>query len=93
MVWIPDNAKMRQARLSDSPSDAASYLASTVPEPENAALREAFLSRGPEAIDYPERNTEVRLQPVKVYPDYYPEKRARLRAVGCSSLLPSMPPG
>src|SRR4029077_8388014 len=27
-----------------------------------------------EAIDYLERNTEVRLQPVKVYPDYYPDR-------------------
>jgi succinate dehydrogenase/fumarate reductase flavoprotein subunit len=74
MVWIPGNTKMQQAGLPDSPSDAQDYLASTVPEPENAALREAFLSRGPEAIDYLERNTEVRLQPVKVYPDYYPDR-------------------
>ena len=49
------------------------YLASTVPEADNADLRDIFLSRGPEAIDYLEANTEVRLQPVKVYPDYYPE--------------------
>ena len=73
MVWIPGNAKMKQAGLSDSLCDAQNYLASTVPETENAALRAAFLSHGPEAIDYLERNTEVRLQPVKVYPDYYPD--------------------
>jgi succinate dehydrogenase/fumarate reductase flavoprotein subunit len=36
--------------------------------------REAFLSRGPEAIAYLEANTEVRLQPVRVYPDYYPDR-------------------
>jgi succinate dehydrogenase/fumarate reductase flavoprotein subunit len=74
MVWIPVNAQMKRAGLADSPSDAASYLASTVPEADNADLREAFLTRGPEAIGYLEANTEVRLQPVKVYPDYYPEK-------------------
>jgi succinate dehydrogenase/fumarate reductase flavoprotein subunit len=74
MIWIPGNAKMKQAGLPDSLSDAASYLASTVPEAENADLRETFLSRGPEAVEYLEANTEVRLQPVKVYPDYYPEK-------------------
>jgi len=74
MVWIPGNAKMKQAGLSDRLCDAQNYLASTVPETENAELRAAFLSRGPEAIDYLEQNTEVRLQPVKVYPDYYPEK-------------------
>jgi succinate dehydrogenase/fumarate reductase flavoprotein subunit len=73
MVWIPGNAKMKQVGLSDSLCDAQNYLASTVPETENAELRAAFLSYGPEAIDYLERNTEVRLQPVKVYPDYYPD--------------------
>ena len=33
MVWIPVNAQMKQAGLSDSPSAAADYLAGTVPEP------------------------------------------------------------
>jgi succinate dehydrogenase/fumarate reductase flavoprotein subunit len=65
---------MREAGIDDSLPDAAAYLASTVPETENADLREAFLSRGPEAVNYLEANTEIRLQPVKVYPDYYPEK-------------------
>jgi succinate dehydrogenase/fumarate reductase flavoprotein subunit len=74
MVWIPVNAKMKPAGLDDSLPEAASYLASTVPESENADLREIFLARGPEAVDYLEAKTEVRLQPVKAYPDYYPEK-------------------
>lgn len=73
MVWIPLNAQMKRAGLPDSPAAAADYLAGTVPEPENADLRAAFLARGPEAIDFLEANTEVRLQPVKVYPDYYPD--------------------
>jgi succinate dehydrogenase/fumarate reductase flavoprotein subunit len=42
MVWIPVNAKMRDAGLSDSRADAEAYLATTVPEDANAALREAF---------------------------------------------------
>jgi succinate dehydrogenase/fumarate reductase flavoprotein subunit len=74
MVWIPANAHMKQAGMPDSASDAAAYLASTVPEIENAGLRKTFLARGPEAVEYLEDNTEVRLQPVKTYPDYYPER-------------------
>src|ERR1700693_5757396 len=74
MIWIPVNAKMKQAGMDDSLSGAASYLASPVPEAENADLRETFLARGPEAIEYLEANTEVRLQPVKIYPDYYPDR-------------------
>ncbi|QIO35508.1 FAD-dependent oxidoreductase [Bradyrhizobium sp. 1(2017)] len=74
MVWIPANAKMKEAGLSDSITDAVQYLSSTVPEPANAGLRAAFLARGPEAISYLEANTELRLQPVRAYPDYYPER-------------------
>jgi succinate dehydrogenase/fumarate reductase flavoprotein subunit len=74
MVWIPANCNMKQAGLPDSLSDAADYLASTVPEIENADLRDTFLKRGPEAVEYLQANTEVQLQPVKAYPDYYPEK-------------------
>ena len=74
MVWIPGNALMKQAGLDDSLPAASSYLAGTVPESENADLRETFLARGPEAVGYLQANTEVRLQPVKTYPDYYPEK-------------------
>jgi succinate dehydrogenase/fumarate reductase flavoprotein subunit len=74
MVWIPVNTRMKHAGIDDSVSNAADYLASTVPETENADLRAAFLAHGPEAVEYLEANTEVRLQPVKTYPDYYPEK-------------------
>ena len=74
MVWIPVNARMKHAGIDDSLSKATDYLASTVPETENADLRDAFLANGPEAVEYLEANTEVRLQPVKTYPDYYPEK-------------------
>jgi succinate dehydrogenase/fumarate reductase flavoprotein subunit len=73
MIWIPVNAGMKQAGLPDSLSDAVDYLVGTVPEPDNADLRDIFLSRGPEAVDYLEVNTEIRLQPVKAYPDYYPD--------------------
>lgn len=74
MVWIPANARMKEAGLSDSITDAVRYLSSTVPEPANAGLRAAFLARGPEAVAWLEANTEVRLQPVKVCPDHYPER-------------------
>ncbi|WP_027516617.1 FAD-dependent oxidoreductase [Bradyrhizobium sp. WSM1417] len=74
MIWIPANAKMKQAGLSDSVTDAVQYLSNTVPEPANAGLRAAFLARGPEAVAYLEANTQVRLQPVKACPDYYPER-------------------
>jgi succinate dehydrogenase/fumarate reductase flavoprotein subunit len=74
LVWIPANPKMKEAGLSDSVTNAVQYLSSTVPEAANAGLRAAFLARGPEALAWLEANTEVRLQPVKACPDYYPER-------------------
>ena len=73
MVWIPANAHMRGAGLADTVDDARQYLASTVPESANADLRDIFLARGSEAIAYLEANTELRFQPVILYPDYYPD--------------------
>jgi succinate dehydrogenase/fumarate reductase flavoprotein subunit len=74
MIWIPGNALMKQAGLDDSLAGAVDYLVGTVPESDNADLRAVFLARGPEAVGYLQAKTEVRLQPVKTYPDYYPEK-------------------
>ncbi|QDF36579.1 FAD-dependent oxidoreductase [Bradyrhizobium symbiodeficiens] len=74
MVWIPANARMKEAGLSDSVADAVQYLSGTVPEPANAGLRAAFLARGPEAIAWLESNTDVRLRPVKACPDCHPER-------------------
>jgi succinate dehydrogenase/fumarate reductase flavoprotein subunit len=73
MVWIPANAQMRDAGIADTVADAKTYLSQTVPERANAELRDTFLARGPEAIDYLQANTELRFQPVKLYPDYYPD--------------------
>src|SRR6201997_5367692 len=73
MVWIPANAHMRGAELADTMADAREYLSQTVPESANADLRDIFLARGPEAIAYLEANTQLRFQPVKLYPDYYPD--------------------
>jgi succinate dehydrogenase/fumarate reductase flavoprotein subunit len=73
MVWIPASHHMRAAGIADTPANARDYLAQTVPERANADLREIFLARGPEAIEYLEARTELRFQPVKLYPDYYPE--------------------
>src|SRR3954467_5666792 len=56
MIWIPANAKMKEAREADSVTDAVRYLSNTVPEPANAALRAAFLARGPEAVAYLQAN-------------------------------------
>lgn len=69
MVWAPGNALSN----GDTIEQARTYLAHTVRGDHNAAAREAFLQRAPEAVAYLARHTEVQLQPVRVYPDYYPD--------------------
>ena len=73
MVWIPANAKATQAGMADRTEWARVYLEQTVPGSFNENARCAFLRSGDKAIAYLERKTSVRLRPVKIYPDYYPD--------------------
>src|SRR5438067_7489275 len=73
MVWIPANAKMARAGISDSIERAQVYLDHAVPGRFNERLRSAFLANADAAIAYLECRTSVRLEPVVNYPDYYPD--------------------
>ena len=72
MVWIPNNHKMKEEGLSDSLEAAREYLRQTVPDFKRERI-EAFLTHGDEAIRFLEARTSVKLQPVRRYPDYYPD--------------------
>jgi succinate dehydrogenase/fumarate reductase flavoprotein subunit len=73
MVWVPANPKMQAAGLADSREQAQLYLSHTVPGEANGALRDAYLTRAPEAIEYLEARTALAFRPVVFYPDYYPD--------------------
>jgi succinate dehydrogenase/fumarate reductase flavoprotein subunit len=73
MVWIPANAKATRLGSADTIERARLYLEHTVSGSFNANLRRAFLTNGEPAIAYLEAKTSVRLRPVKIYPDYYPD--------------------
>ncbi|MEQ9639131.1 MAG: FAD-dependent oxidoreductase [Alphaproteobacteria bacterium] len=68
MVWAP-----MAAAGDDTAEAAAAYLDATVPTESGRDLRAAFLTKAPEAIAYLDSNSEVKLRPVPLYPDYYPE--------------------
>ncbi|MCW5666250.1 MAG: FAD-dependent oxidoreductase [Piscinibacter sp.] len=74
MVWIPANHKMAEAGLPDSPAQARTYLAATVPGADDDRRLATFLARGDEAIRFLEAHTALKFQPVRRYPDYYPEQ-------------------
>lgn len=73
MVWVPGNPLAASIGKPDSIDAARIYLASLVHGDHNAAVREAFLTQAADSIAYLERHSSVRLQPVTVYPDYYPD--------------------
>ena len=72
MVWIPGNAKMPAAGLSDSEAAARAYLGATLSTGSKPDLVDAFLRHGPDAVDWFEARTQLKLKPVVRYPDYYP---------------------
>ena len=72
MVWLPANHKMAEAGLGDSLEAARSYLSHVVPPGGGDAMLDTFLGRSDEALRYLESRTQLRLQPVVRYPDYYP---------------------
>ncbi|MDR5785399.1 FAD-dependent oxidoreductase [Caballeronia sp. LP003] len=73
MVWIPANHKMRQAGIDDSAAASRRYVEQTVPGVAHDPRMRAFLDLGDTAIRYLEAHTSLKLQPVKRYPDYYPD--------------------
>ena len=69
-LWIPGNHQSRAAGFSDSADEADRYLDALIGEGTNRALRDAYLSTGPAAIDYLDSRTDVKFLPCGPHPDY-----------------------
>jgi succinate dehydrogenase/fumarate reductase flavoprotein subunit len=69
-LWIPGNHQSKKAGFDDSPAKAEEYLDALVGSASGRELRTAFLKTGPAAIDYLERNTDVKFVPCGRHPDY-----------------------
>jgi 3-oxosteroid 1-dehydrogenase len=72
-VWIPGNAILRRDGITDTPEQAAAYLAYVAGEGTPESLRSAFLEHGPAMLDLVLANTSVDFAWVPNYSDYYPE--------------------
>jgi 3-oxosteroid 1-dehydrogenase len=72
-VWIPGNAVLRRAGRTDTPEQAAAYLAHVAGESVPEQLRAAFLAHGPAMLDLVLARTPLRFAWVPNYCDYYPE--------------------
>lgn len=74
-LWIPNNHVIKGAGVPDTHELARQYLYSTVGDRVPEALKEAYITRGPEMLRFLYNKTKhMRFQYAKGYSDYYPEK-------------------
>lgn len=72
-VWIPNNSVLRRDGVVDSPEEARKYAHAIIGEHAPADRIDAYIDRGPEALDYLMAHAPLDLEWVKGYSDYYPE--------------------
>ncbi|MEI5677057.1 FAD-dependent oxidoreductase [Mesorhizobium sp. CCNWLW179-1] len=72
-IWVPCNPLMLAAGMPDSPEAARTYIRGETGNHFNAELVEAFLEKGPEAIDFFHNKTALKMSHRPVSPDYHPD--------------------
>jgi succinate dehydrogenase/fumarate reductase flavoprotein subunit len=72
-LWIPGTSLARQWGIVESPEQARSYLRHEAGNSFDAARVDAFLSAGPEAVDFFTTQTSLRFDMPLVFPDYHAE--------------------
>jgi succinate dehydrogenase/fumarate reductase flavoprotein subunit len=72
-MWIPGNAPAKRAGIADSREKADAYLRHETGEHYDARRIDAFLTYGPEAVDFFEANTELQFDLGATFADYHPD--------------------
>ncbi len=86
-VWIPGSSQSKRDGVPDSADDARKFLAAEI-GPRAEAVREAFLTAGPAALDYLEAHTEVKFRAPPHHPDYHSNQPGRALAGRALAPLP-----
>jgi glycine/D-amino acid oxidase-like deaminating enzyme len=86
-VWIPGSNQAKRDGVPDSLDDARKFLAAEI-GPRAEAMREAFLTAGPAALDYLEARTEVKFRAPPRHPDYHSNRPGRALAGRALAPLP-----
>ncbi|MFC6673338.1 FAD-dependent oxidoreductase [Marinobacterium aestuariivivens] len=71
VLWLPGNPVSREQGIEDSRDAARRYLQAETGDFYDAEAVEAFLDKGPEMVEFFQRETEVKFVPT-LYPDYHP---------------------
>lgn len=69
-TWVPGTHHAAKVNPGDTLAEAARYLTNAIGERTPAALRQAFLDHGAEAIRQIEERSEVKFRPYAKHPDY-----------------------
>ncbi|GAB4587693.1 3-oxosteroid 1-dehydrogenase [Nocardia sp. IFM 10818] len=72
-LWIPGNSVLERENPGDDIEAARKYLTHIIGEYGDADRINAYIDRGPEALDFLMANSPLQLQWVPGYSDYYPE--------------------
>lgn len=72
VLWIPGNAYGKEQNPDDTRELARTYLQVEAGNHFDAEAVDAFLDTGPEAVEFLERETDVKFVPT-LYPDYHPQ--------------------
>ena len=72
-LWIPGTSLARAWGINESPDQARTYLRHEAGNSFDAARVDAFLTAGPEAVDFFTSQTALRFDMPLVFPDYHAE--------------------
>ncbi len=77
-IWIPNNIYLDN-QVTDSYENAKTYLDETVGNRVPESLKEAYLTKGPEMVEFLHNYTSyMKWEHTPYYSDYYPEKKGGL---------------
>jgi len=71
-LWVPNNHLMKQTPIQDSPEDAWDYLAGVTGGIVSEERLRAYLDTAPSVVQFLLENTQLDMEPLPEYGDYYP---------------------
>jgi succinate dehydrogenase/fumarate reductase flavoprotein subunit len=69
-LWVPANEQANRVGISDTKEVGLRYLRSEIPQADASERLGVYVETGPEAINYLERHSEVKLYAIPAHPDY-----------------------
>ena len=85
-AWIPNNSNQRRSGVTGDDKAALTYLDALIGERSDRTLREAFVTAGPEMLQYLEEHIDLYWLMYDVQPDYDPELPGA--TIGGRALMP-----